>query len=174
MYFFHHQIQDIFTAMIEHIPIAVIVPATIIVLGLVSSIISAILAAIFLVEIVNALPIGRQSKITLAVVSCFSIGLGAGPSPGFALVGTPVSGGSHAAVRRQRECATEGDDGDVDFGAKVVGRRERREHLADGLVQSVDLPLGFHAPADVRKEDDGERARGRGGRRRRLRQARRC
>lgn len=87
MYFFHHQIQDIFTAMIEHIPIAVIVPATIIILGLVSSIISAILAAIILVEIVNALPIGRQSKITLAVVSCFSIGLGAGLTP----LGEPLS-----------------------------------------------------------------------------------
>ncbi len=87
IYFFHHQIQDIFTGMIERIPITVIVPATIIVLGLVSSIISAILAAIILVEIVNALPIGRQSKITLAVVSCFSIGLGAGLTP----LGEPLS-----------------------------------------------------------------------------------
>jgi predicted cation transporter len=87
IYFFHHQIQDIFTGMIERIPITVIVPATIIVLGLISSIISAILAAIILVEIVNALPIGRQPKITLAVISCFSIGLGAGLTP----LGEPLS-----------------------------------------------------------------------------------
>ncbi len=87
IYFFHHQIQDIFTVMVERIPLTVIVPSVIIVLGLVSSVISAILAAIILVEIVNALPIGRQSKITLAVVSCFSIGLGAGLTP----LGEPLS-----------------------------------------------------------------------------------
>jgi hypothetical protein len=59
--------------------------------------------------------------------------------------------------------AAERHDRDVDLGAKIVGRRERREHLADGLVQSADLPLGRHAAADVGEEDDGERPRGRRG-----------
>jgi predicted cation transporter len=87
IYFFHHRIQAFFTTMIECIPLTVIVPGIIILLGLISSIISAILAAIILVEIVNALPIGQQSKITLTVVSCFSIGLGAVLTP----LGEPLS-----------------------------------------------------------------------------------
>ena len=53
----------------------------IIVLGLVSSIISAILAAIILVEIINALPIVQQAKIEITIIACFAIGLGAGLTP---------------------------------------------------------------------------------------------
>jgi len=87
IYLFHPQLQDAFTRLIETVPLTVIVPSVIIILGLVSSIISAILAAIILVEIVNALPVGRRSKIELAVVACFSIGLGAGLTP----IGEPLS-----------------------------------------------------------------------------------
>ncbi len=87
IYLFHRQLQDAFTKLIGKVPLTIIVPSVIIVLGLVSSIISAILAAIILVEIVNALPVGRQSKIELAVVACFSIGLGAGLTP----LGEPLS-----------------------------------------------------------------------------------
>jgi predicted cation transporter len=87
IYLFHHQLQDAFTRLIETVPLTIIVPSVIIILGLVSSIISAILAAIILVEIVNALPVGKQSKIELAVVACFSIGLGAGLTP----LGEPLS-----------------------------------------------------------------------------------
>ena len=87
IYFFHRQLQDAFTRLIGKIPLTIIVPSVIIILGLVSSIISAILAAIILVEIVNALPVGRQSKIELVVVACFSIGLGAGLTP----LGEPLS-----------------------------------------------------------------------------------
>ena len=87
IYLFHRQLQDAFTRLIGKVPLTIIVPSVIIILGLVSSIISAILAAIILVEIVNALPVGRQSKIELVVVACFSIGLGAGLTP----LGEPLS-----------------------------------------------------------------------------------
>ena len=56
-------------------------------LGLVSSVISAILAAIILVEMVNAMPLSRKSKIDLTVIACFSIGLGAALTP----LGEPLS-----------------------------------------------------------------------------------
>jgi predicted cation transporter len=56
-------------------------------LGLVSSVISAILAAIILVEMVNAMPLSRKSKIDLTVIACFSIGLGAVLTP----LGEPLS-----------------------------------------------------------------------------------
>jgi len=87
IYLFHRQLQDLFTRLIERVPLTMIVPSVIIILGLVSSLISAILAAIILVEIVNALPIGRLSKIEMTVVACFSIGLGAGLTP----LGEPLS-----------------------------------------------------------------------------------
>jgi predicted cation transporter len=67
--------------MVDRVPPAWIVFLLIVILGLVSSIISAILAAVILVEIVNALPIVKKAKAEIAVVACFSIGLGAGLTP---------------------------------------------------------------------------------------------
>jgi predicted cation transporter len=46
-----------------------------------SSVISAILASILLVEIICALPLDRGSKIDITVVACFAIGLGAALTP---------------------------------------------------------------------------------------------
>jgi predicted cation transporter len=57
------------------------------VLGLVSSVISAILAAIILVEMVTAIHLSRKSEIDLTVIACFSIGLGAALTP----LGEPLS-----------------------------------------------------------------------------------
>jgi predicted cation transporter len=59
----------------------------IVVLGLFSSVMSAILAAIILVEMVNAMPLSRKSKIDLTIIACFSIGLGAALTP----LGEPLS-----------------------------------------------------------------------------------
>ncbi len=87
IYFFHHRMQEAIVGMVDHVPLKWIVFLLIVVLGLVSSIISAILAAIILVEIVNALPIVQKAKVEVTVVSCFSIGLGAGLTP----LGEPLS-----------------------------------------------------------------------------------
>lgn len=56
-------------------------------LGLFSSVMSAILAAIILVEVVNAMPLSRKYKIDLTIIACFSIGLGAALTP----LGEPLS-----------------------------------------------------------------------------------
>ncbi|HNX18317.1 MAG TPA: DUF1646 family protein [Methanoregula sp.] len=81
IYFFYHKLQSAIVGMVERVPLDWIIFMLIVVLGFVSSIISAILAAIILVEIVNALPVVRKAKVEIAVVSCFSIGLGAGLTP---------------------------------------------------------------------------------------------
>lgn len=81
IYRFHHRMESAIVGMIGRFPLQGIVFALIVVLGLISSIISAILAAIILVEIVNALPVVQKAKVEIAVVSCFSIGLGAGLTP---------------------------------------------------------------------------------------------
>ncbi|HSA38366.1 MAG TPA: DUF1646 family protein [Methanoregula sp.] len=78
---FHHNLEAAIVSMVDRFPLPAIVFSLIVVLGLVSSIISAILAAIILVEIVNSLPVVKKVKVELAVVSCFSIGLGAGLTP---------------------------------------------------------------------------------------------
>ncbi|MED4205988.1 DUF1646 family protein [Neobacillus mesonae] len=60
---------------------------TVIVLGLASSIITAIIAAIVLVIVINVLPLDRKSEIRFTVLACFAIGLGAALTP----IGEPLS-----------------------------------------------------------------------------------
>jgi predicted cation transporter len=81
IYWFHHRLELAIVGMVDRIPLPAIVFFLIVILGLVSSIISAILAAIILVEIINALPVVKKAKVEIAVVACFSIGLGAGLTP---------------------------------------------------------------------------------------------
>jgi predicted cation transporter len=56
-------------------------------LGLFSSVLSVIVTAVILSEVLLVLPIKREDKIKIAVFCCFSIGLGAGLTP----IGEPLS-----------------------------------------------------------------------------------
>ena len=87
IYFAHAQIQRAIQILVNRMPLLALIFFLICGLGIISSIISAILAAIILVEIVCALPLGRQEKIGVTVISCFSIGLGAALTP----LGEPLS-----------------------------------------------------------------------------------
>jgi len=87
IYFWHRPIQHGIEWIVEHVSLHWIIFLMIVVLGLLASVMSAILAAIILVEMVCALPINRGEKITITVVSCFSIGLGAALTP----LGEPLS-----------------------------------------------------------------------------------
>ncbi|MBC7339016.1 MAG: DUF1646 family protein [Firmicutes bacterium] len=57
------------------------------VLGLISSVITAIIASLVLVEIINSLPLDRRARVPYTVAACFAIGLGAALTP----VGEPLS-----------------------------------------------------------------------------------
>jgi predicted cation transporter len=59
----------------------------VVVVGLVSSFITAIIAALILVEVVRALHLSRKVETRLVVLACFSIGLGAALTP----VGEPLA-----------------------------------------------------------------------------------
>lgn len=72
---------------LRYIPLKVFVFLLIVIIGLLSSIITAIIAALLLVEIVSVLPISRKNKINIDVVACFSIGVGAVLTP----IGEPLS-----------------------------------------------------------------------------------
>lgn len=87
IYKWHEPIHRAIRRMTEALSLKIMAFILIAVLGLFSSVISAILAAIILVEMVNALPLSRKSKIDLTVIACFSIGLGAALTP----LGEPLS-----------------------------------------------------------------------------------
>ncbi len=59
----------------------------VIILGLISSIITATMAAIILVEIINCLKLDKRYELKLVILACFSIGLGAVLTP----IGEPLS-----------------------------------------------------------------------------------
>lgn len=59
----------------------------VVILGLLSSVITAIIAALLLVEIVSTLKLNRKTQVNLVIIACFAIGLGAALTP----VGEPLS-----------------------------------------------------------------------------------
>ena len=73
--------------MLITVPLPAIVCSGIVILGLLSSVISAIIAALLLVEFITVLPLHRRAEVRLAVIACFSIGLGAALTP----LGEPLS-----------------------------------------------------------------------------------
>jgi predicted cation transporter len=61
--------------------------AIVVILGLVSSVVTAIIAALLLVEVVDCMKLDRRDEIKLVVVACFAIGMGAVLTP----LGEPLS-----------------------------------------------------------------------------------
>jgi len=72
---------------ISKIGIKVFAFIVVVLLGLVSSVITAIIAALLLVEVIDCLKLDRKDEIKLVVVSCFAIGVGAVLTP----IGEPLS-----------------------------------------------------------------------------------
>ena len=67
----------------------------IIILGLLSSVITAVVAALILVEVIALLKLDRESEIAAVVLACFAIGLGAALTP----TGEPLSTIARAALK---------------------------------------------------------------------------
>lgn len=87
VYLAHSHLQRGIRWLSDRISLRVLVFLTVVVLGMASSIISAIIAALFLVTVLDLLPLDRKSRINVAIVSCFAIGLGAVLTP----LGEPLS-----------------------------------------------------------------------------------
>lgn len=81
------KIRTLVTEVTKVISLKSFVFFAIVILGLLSSVITAIIASLILVEIINALPLNRKKKIEITIVSCFSIGLGAALTP----IGEPIA-----------------------------------------------------------------------------------
>src|SRR3989338_7787577 len=72
---------------IQKISIRLFTVFLIFILGLASSIITAIIAALILVEVISMLRLSRKEEINIVIIACFSIGIGAALTP----VGEPLS-----------------------------------------------------------------------------------
>lgn len=68
----------------------------ILILGLLSSVITAVIAALFLVEAISLMNLDRRSETTTVVLACFAIGLGAALTP----IGEPLGTIATAAVNQ--------------------------------------------------------------------------
>jgi len=79
--------QSAMASILKVVPLKVIVLLIVVVLGLASSLITAIIASLLLVELLNCMPMDRSTKINVVIIACFSIGLGAVLTP----VGEPLS-----------------------------------------------------------------------------------
>jgi len=85
--FFQKPIAQNINRIADTIGLKLLVFLIIVMLGFLSSIITAIIAALFLVEIITCLTLDRKNEIKLVVLACFSIGLGAALTP----IGEPLS-----------------------------------------------------------------------------------
>ena len=79
--------KSMMNGLVKSIPMPVLVFLIVFICGLISSVITAIVTSLFLVEIVNLMPMERMNKINLVILACFSIGLGAVLTP----LGEPLS-----------------------------------------------------------------------------------
>jgi len=85
--FFQKSIAHNVNKIADAIGLKLLVFLIIAMLGFLSSVITAIIAALFLVEIITCLTLDRKNEIKLVVLACFSIGLGAALTP----IGEPLS-----------------------------------------------------------------------------------
>lgn len=84
---FHQQLKKTILSMSNTISLRLFLALIVIFLGLVSSIITAIIAALVLVAVASIVGLDRKSELQFVVLACFSIGLGAALTP----IGEPLS-----------------------------------------------------------------------------------
>jgi predicted cation transporter len=131
------------------------VALVIFILGMASSLITAIIAALFLVEITNLMPMGRKDKINLVIIACFAIGLGAVLTPLgeplstiaiTKLQGSPYNAGFWYLADQLGILITIGVLGCAVFGAFYVGKKagkvEVQQIVDDGGLKDVFVRAG--------------------------------
>ncbi len=85
--YYHKPIYRHILNMVKRLGLPVFSLIIVFVLGLISSLISVIVTAVILAEIVHALPLPRRGKLEFTVYAAFSVGMGAALTP----VGEPLS-----------------------------------------------------------------------------------
>jgi predicted cation transporter len=95
--------------LVKKMNLGVIIFVSTLVLGLICSVITAIISSLFLCEIANTLPLDRKNKINYVIIACFAIGLGAVLTP----LGEPLS--TIAITKLQGPPLYEGGPGNAGF-----------------------------------------------------------
>ncbi|MCX7959187.1 MAG: DUF1646 domain-containing protein [Deltaproteobacteria bacterium] len=83
----HKYLKDLVFFSLRRMPFGLFMFLVVVILGFASSIITAIIASLVLVEIINVLKMDRKHEMFYVVVSCLSIGVGAALTP----IGEPLS-----------------------------------------------------------------------------------
>jgi predicted cation transporter len=84
---FRDQIDDAVVRLRLVLPMKAVVAILIVTLGLLSSIVTAIIASLILVEVISAMNFRRQDETRIVVIACMAIGLGAALTP----IGEPLA-----------------------------------------------------------------------------------
>jgi predicted cation transporter len=87
VHFFNKPFCDGIISLARKLGPTIFIALLIIALGLISGVVSVIVTACILAEVIAALPFNRTDKIKIVVVTCFAMGLGAGLTP----LGEPLS-----------------------------------------------------------------------------------
>jgi predicted cation transporter len=87
IHFFYRQFSGAIIKMASKMRMSIFIFILLVALGLLSSIISVIVTAVLLVEIVAALPFSKPDRTRLIVIACYAVGLGAVLTP----LGEPLS-----------------------------------------------------------------------------------
>ena len=101
--------QSFMDGLVKKMNLGVIIFVSTFVLGLICSVITAIISSLFLCEIANTLPLDRKNKINYVIIACFAIGLGAVLTP----LGEPLS--TIAISKLQGPPLYEGGPGNAGF-----------------------------------------------------------
>jgi len=83
----HQFIKGMVDLALKKMPFGLFIFLVVVVLGLASSVITAIIASLILVEIINALKMDRRHELFYVVIACLAIGVGAALTP----IGEPLS-----------------------------------------------------------------------------------
>jgi len=86
-HYLRRRIDSGMQAVLKRLPLPGVISFGIIILGILSSVISAIIAALILVEFITVLRLHRRAEIHLTIIACFAIGSGAALTP----LGEPLS-----------------------------------------------------------------------------------
>ena len=80
-------IKGAIDGLLKVMPVRVFMFLLVVILGLASSVITAIIASLVLVEIISVLRLNRKAEVNLDIIACFAIGLGAALTP----IGEPLA-----------------------------------------------------------------------------------
>lgn len=86
-HYLRRRIDSGMQSVLRRFPLRAVISVGIVTLGILSSVISAIIAALILVEFITVLRLHRRAEVHLTIVACFAIGLGAALTP----LGEPLS-----------------------------------------------------------------------------------